>query len=279
MPPDERATGSRTPPDQASVGRPSRPEREVRAVVLYQPGTEHPALRVSLDRRSIAAVWKSDPFAALAAACGSIPGQERDRAAGAPAAGLIVILAEPERIETAADFVRAVRRYVPRAVCWMYRAKPAPELVPITPEAVMAWERSAGGDRASPHDFAAAQASNDASAGGSAPRPAQAGGWTAPHNGVAGSRMAAGGSARPVLRLTGEAAPERVTPPVNERARGEGVESKPSVQAPAAAAGQLAGAPAEIRLDSSLLTDEELSVLLGEIEPGEARGADAGGGR
>ncbi len=204
-------------PDSAAATKVAGGSAGVRCLVLVPRGERiSPALRESFARRGIDAEACEDPFSLVARAVSQTKGQRTG--------GVVVVFAEPARLAFAGDVVDSLRRYAPRASCWLYLSEGGnATLRAVTSGDAQGWSRRTDVRIGNiPEGFGATVSRSDA-ARKSPPL------------------SAAPGASAPRLRLAGEGQ----LPP----------ESDPDVRS---AKGQAGTAPGE------MLTPEELDLLLGD---------------
>jgi hypothetical protein len=131
-----------------------------RGVLLHRQGANLHALAESLGKHGVRLEGLTDPFRAVARVC-----------VLSRSAAVVVVLVEPRQLARAAEAVRAIRRYAPRAVCWSFEAGRRPSLRAIDHDDLAGWERAAS---------AVPQATSTAVAAAVTIAPGKASAWTGP---------------------------------------------------------------------------------------------------
>lgn len=203
-----------------------------RVALWHPPGVLPPArLMSALQARRIEAVASSSAFAALAEICSV---SRAARSAGARASGSIsLIIVHPEHLPEVGQVCRAAERYAPGVRCWMFGPETNPTLRAIVEEDVAGWT----GEAALKVVIPKRQPDPE-------PKPIPI---------------------RPKPKVGGpDYRTKPVTPP-QLRLAGAGSVDLPPEQADAEPAQS-----GEAKPRSQLLTPEELRMLLGDDEPGQA---------
>ncbi len=226
-------------------------------VLWHDPSRTPPRELIrSLSRHGATVISCSDAYAALAESVVAL----RTAGEGAAPRAVLVLLVEPARLSSPgpAAFLASVRRYVPRSACWWFSDYASPSFRAVTPQDVQSWEA------------AAAEAAREAPRGDehrtADTRPAFGADPTAPE-------LRSTDRARPAWPTGASASsepndgPRLRLAPESEPAAPHRPEVLPEPKRPAPGlAGSAAEAPppATAPHPGSILTAEELTMLLGE---------------
>ena len=118
------------------------PVGEMVCVLFHEPNTAPPVrLCRALGNKGIRIRTCTDQYTALSVLCANSkrPGISLN----------ILVLAEPTRLDNAAELVQLAGVYAPRSVCWVYFAGPQEQVREVRPSDLDAWRSTASGGGAS----------------------------------------------------------------------------------------------------------------------------------
>lgn len=237
----------------------------VRCVLWMPRGVAPPSeLELELDRKGIAHVASDNAHGAMAALCAGSGRSERpcEASVGSDRALTlrVIVLVEPEMLLDARALLDAIDRYAPDAARWVFRRSANPMLRALVENDVPSAERRTGGVFGPV--FGAAR-----TGGLTLPKPERR--PNAGDGAPTGLRGSSSGAGRPALRLTDDPPVQKMGEKVNGRTHGEddGLGDPVMDGGPADGTGGASG----------VLTDEELSMLLGDGPDGASGAGPAKG--
>jgi hypothetical protein len=111
--------------------------------MLTPPGeTPDGELREALNRPDLHVTGTDNEYVALAEVCAACRHDVERMKAGSRGAGLILLLAYPQRLSDPAGLVHAAERYAPQTAVWMFDPASVPRLRAVKVEDLASWERA-----------------------------------------------------------------------------------------------------------------------------------------
>jgi hypothetical protein len=121
---------------------PSRPGEGARCILWCADAAVVPSeLLAALGRHGVSASRVPSPYLSLAEVCRH-GGSRGDSPPGVRRGTVILVLIEPATLPLAADMIRAVSRYAPRAAVWVYESAVNSKLRAVVEEDVNRWDGS-----------------------------------------------------------------------------------------------------------------------------------------